>query len=153
MRAGSMILETQQGRPYFRHSSAQWYGEVVFGEHCSLWCNSVIRSEMYSVSIGAYSNIQDFVMIHVGDRGPSRIGSYCSIAHRAVIHGAAIGDNCLVGVGSILMDGCEVGENSIIGAKVCLPAGTKIPSGVLSPAGPANKSVYATTVSPINSMR
>jgi len=111
----------------FHHPTALVYGKVSFGEGCSLWAYSVIRSEINEVCVGKYTNIQDFVMIHVGDKTPVIIGDYCSIAHRAVIHGASIGNNCLIGVGAIIMDGCKIGDNSIVGAGVYLPAKTIIP--------------------------
>jgi carbonic anhydrase/acetyltransferase-like protein (isoleucine patch superfamily) len=111
----------------YQHETARVYGDVEIGEGSSLWINAAIRSEMHSVRIGAYTNIQDFVMIHVGARTSTLIGDYCSIAHHAVVHGATIGNNCLVGVGAIVMDGCVIGDNSIIGAAAYLAPGARIP--------------------------
>ncbi len=111
----------------FIHSTALHFGDVRIGNNASLWPYSVIRAEMHHVQIGAYTNIQDHVMIHVGEKTPTVIGDYCSITHRAVIHGANIGDCCLIGIGAIVMDGCVIGENSIIDAGVMLPANTIIP--------------------------
>lgn len=75
-------------------------------------------------------------MIHVGDKTDSIIGDYCSVAHRSVIHGAKVGDNCLIGVGAILMDGCVVGDNSIIGAGSYLPPGTIVPENSIVQGNP-----------------
>lgn len=113
---------------YFSHPTALVYGDVSIQENSSLWINSVIRAENHKVEIGKYTNIQDFVMIHVGMRTPVKIGDYCSITHRVVIHGATIGDNTLIGIGAIIMDGCQIGDNCIIGSGVCVKEKTKIPS-------------------------
>jgi len=111
----------------YQHETARVYGEVELLQGTSLWINAAIRAEAHRVCVGEYTNIQDFVMIHVGARTDTVIGSYCSIAHHAVVHGARIGDNCLIGVGAIVMDGCVVGENSIVGAATYLPPGAIVP--------------------------
>lgn len=92
----------------------QVYGEVAIGEGSSLWPNVVIRAECQRVSIGRNSNIQDFTMIHVGYDDATVIGDLCSITHRAVIHGATIEDDCLIGIGAILMDGVVIGRGSLV---------------------------------------
>lgn len=122
----------------FQHPTALVYGQVTIEEGSSLWAYSVIRSEINEVRIGKYTNIQDFVMIHVGDKTPVVIGDYCSIAHRAVIHGASIGNNCLIGIGAIIMDGCQIGDNSIISAGAYLPAKTIIPKNSIVSGNPAS---------------
>lgn len=124
-------------RRIFKHPSVYVYGEVEIGKGSSLWTYSVIRAEMHSVKIGEFVNIQDFCMIHVGDRTDSIIGDFCSIAHRAVIHGATIGNNCLVGVGAIVMDGCVIGDNSIIGAGCYLAPGMVVPENSIVQGNPA----------------
>ena len=121
------MIDQQINNIAFQHPTALVYGKVKIGEGSSLWPYSVIRSEIQEVIIGKFTNIQDFVMIHIGDRTPTIIGDYCSITHRAVIHGASIGNHCLVGVGAIIMDGCRIGDNSIIAAGAVLPAKTIIP--------------------------
>jgi carbonic anhydrase/acetyltransferase-like protein (isoleucine patch superfamily) len=92
----------------------QAYGHFSIGEGSSLWPNVVIRAECQHVSIGRNSNIQDFTMIHVGYDDPTVIGDFCSITHRAVIHGCTIEDDCLIGIGAILMDGAVIGRGSIV---------------------------------------
>ncbi len=96
--------------------TAQIYGSVEIGEGSSLWPYAVIRAEAHTVRIGRMSNLQDHVMVHVGDRASTIVGDHCSIGHRAVLHGCRIGDNCLVGIGATVMDGADIGENSIIAA-------------------------------------
>jgi carbonic anhydrase/acetyltransferase-like protein (isoleucine patch superfamily) len=92
----------------------QIYGRVAIGEGSSLWPNSVIRAECQHVSIGRSTNIQDFTMIHVGYDDATVIGDFCSITHRAVIHGCTIEDDCLIGIGAIVMDGAVIGRGSIV---------------------------------------
>lgn len=81
--------------PAFIHPTALIYGKVLIGKGCSVWPYAVMRAESTKIRIGEYSNIQDFAMIHVGTDEPTRIGANCSITHRATVHGATIGDNCL----------------------------------------------------------
>lgn len=77
--------------------------------------------------IGAYTNIQDFAMLHIGDGTPTLIGSHCSITHHCTIHGCTIGDNCLIGINATIMDGCVIGDNCIIAGHAFLKEGTVIP--------------------------
>ena len=109
------------------HPSASIYGNVRLGQSCSVWCNAVIRAETGVVSIGPGSNIQDFVMIHVGLEHGTVVGADCSITHHATLHGCTIGDNVLVGIGATIMDGCHVGANSIVAGHCLLKEGTIIP--------------------------
>jgi carbonic anhydrase/acetyltransferase-like protein (isoleucine patch superfamily) len=114
-------------QPAFVHDSAHLYGKVHVGRHASIWINVVARAEHKEIRIGEYTNIQDFVMLHIGDRTPTIIGSHCSITHHCTIHGCTIGDNCLIGINSTIMDGCVIGENSIIAGHTILKEGTVIP--------------------------
>ncbi len=111
----------------FVHPSALFFGEVALGAASSVWPYVVARSEMHRISIGAYTNIQDFVMIHEGWETPTVVGAYCSITHRVTLHGCTIGDNCLIGIGATIMDGAVVGENSIVGEHALVRAGVVIP--------------------------
>lgn len=111
----------------FVHPSALLFGQLSLDEGTSIWPYAVARAEMHAITIGAYSNIQDFVMIHVGYDHPTVVGSYCSITHRATLHGCTIGDNCLVGIGATIMDGAVIGENSIVGEHALVRAGFNAP--------------------------
>lgn len=113
--------------PAYVHDTAHLYGKVTVEEHASIWANVVARAEHKQIVIGAYTNIQDFVMLHIGDRTDTIIGSHCSITHHCTIHGCTIGDNCLVGINATIMDGCVIGDNSIIGGHTFLKEGTIIP--------------------------
>ena len=113
--------------PAFIHPTAQIYGKVRIGRDASLWPYTVVRSEFYAVEIGPMTNIQDFVMIHIGGNCGTSIGAHCSITHHCTIHGCTIGDNCLIGINATIMDGCRIGENSIVAGGAFLKEGTEIP--------------------------
>ncbi len=115
----------------FRAPGVQIYGRVTIAEHVSLWPHAVIRAEAQEVRIGRFTNLQDFAMIHVGYDAPTVIGEFCSITHRATIHGATIGDHCLVGIGATIMDGAVIGKGSIVGGGALVPEGKVFPPGVV----------------------
>ena len=123
--------------PAFIHESALVYGHVTIGEGSSLWPYVVIRSEMHEVVIGKRTNIQDFVMIHVGNATPTIIGDNCSITHHVTVHGAEIGDNCLIGINATLMDGAKVGANSIVAGHSIVTEGTEFPPNSIIAGSPA----------------
>ncbi|MFX6330628.1 gamma carbonic anhydrase family protein, partial [Acinetobacter baumannii] len=83
--------------------------------------------EVHEVVIGPRSNVQDFVMIHVGNSGGTIVGADCSITHHVTLHGCTLGDNVLVGIGATIMDGCVIGENSIIAGGSFLKENTIVP--------------------------
>jgi len=116
-------------RPAYVDPTARIYGTVSAGEASSFWPYSVIRAEGAAVRIGRCCNIQDGVVVHVGGGRGTTIGDYCSIAHRAVVHGAEIGDDCLIGIGAVVMDGAKIGRRSVVGAMALVPPGTEIPEG------------------------
>ena len=111
----------------FVHPSALFYGDVSLGTGASVWPHAVARAEMHHITIGDYTNIQDFVMLHVGYGTPTVIGAYCSITHHVTLHGCTIGDNCLIGIGATVMDGAVIGENSIVGEHALVRPGVVIP--------------------------
>jgi carbonic anhydrase/acetyltransferase-like protein (isoleucine patch superfamily) len=116
-------------RPAYVDPTARIYGRVSAGKGCSFWPYSVIRAEGAAVRIGRCCNIQDGAVIHVGGGRGTTIGDYCSIAHRAVVHGAEVGDDCLIGIGAVVMDGARVGRRCLVGAMALVPPGTVIPEG------------------------
>jgi carbonic anhydrase/acetyltransferase-like protein (isoleucine patch superfamily) len=107
--------------------TARLFGVVSLGEGSSVWPYAVVRAEKHAVIVGAYSNLQDGVIIHIGGKHGTRVGEWCSIGHRATLHGATVEDNCIVGVGATLMDGVVIGRNSIVAGHAFLPEGTVIP--------------------------
>lgn len=111
-------------------------GDVKIGAKSSVWFGAVIRGDMASVTIGEKTNIQDNATVHVGLK-PCKIGSGVTVGHNAVVHSATIGDNVLVGMGSVVLDEAVIGENSIIGAGAVVTGGTVIPPNSLVVGTPA----------------
>jgi carbonic anhydrase/acetyltransferase-like protein (isoleucine patch superfamily) len=106
---------------------AQLYGKISVGDGSSLWYNVVARAECHEIAIGRTTNVQDFVMIHVGYDDATRIGDFCSITHHATLHGCTIGDACLVGVNAVIMDGAVIGAGSIVAGGAAVPEGKVFP--------------------------
>ena len=97
-------------------------GDVVLGEGCSVWYNSVLRGDVQPIRIGARTNIQDLSMVHVTSfTHATTIGEDVTVGHRVILHGCTIGNRVLVGMGAIVMDGVVIGEDSIIGAGAAEP--------------------------------
>ena len=117
--------------------SAQMYGRVTLREGSSIWCNAVIRCEAAHVDIGAFSNVQDFVMIHTDPGRPVVVGSHCSITHHATLHGCTIGDNVLIGINATVYGGAVIGDNSIVGQHAYVKDGTLIPPNSIVVGSPA----------------
>ncbi len=103
-------------------------GDVVLGDEASIWYGTVVRGDVGAIRIGARTNVQDLCVLHVITGLPGlMIGSEVTIGHRAVLHGATIGDRCLIGMGSVLLDGCEIGEESLVAAGSLVRGGTIVP--------------------------
>ena len=108
--------------------SAQVIVDVEIGEDSSVWMCVVIRGDVNTIRIGRRSNVQDGTIVHVmKDTHPTVIGDNVTIGHGAVVHGCTIEDQCLVGMGAILLNGVVVGSGSIIAAGTLLPEGTHVP--------------------------
>ena len=114
--------------PAFIHETARIYGKVRVEKDVSFWPNTVVRAENFEVVIGEGTNIQDFTMIHIGGSTGTYIGAHCSITHHCTIHGATIGDNCLIGINATIMDGAVIGNNCIVAGGSFLKEGTIIPN-------------------------
>lgn len=112
----------------FIADSAQVIGDVVLGAGASIWFNAVLRGDVNSIRIGERTNIQDCSVVHVTlNKWPTVIGSDVTVGHRAVIHGATVGDHCLIGMGSVVLDGAELSEFVLVGAGALVPPGMKVP--------------------------
>jgi carbonic anhydrase/acetyltransferase-like protein (isoleucine patch superfamily) len=109
--------------------SAQVLGDVVLGEHTSIWMNAVIRGDVNSIRIGSHTNVQDCAVLH-GMRYvyPVIVGDYVTIGHNATVHGCVIEDTCLIGMGAVILNNAHIGEGSIIAAGALIPENTKIPA-------------------------
>ncbi|MEM8800245.1 MAG: gamma carbonic anhydrase family protein [Pseudomonadota bacterium] len=100
--------------PSLVHETALIFGRVRLDRGVSVWPYVVMRAEMHAIEIGEDTNIQDFVMVHVGAMTPTIVGANCSITHRATIHGCKIGENTMIGIGATIMDGAVIGRNSVV---------------------------------------
>ncbi|KPJ98609.1 MAG: hypothetical protein AMS20_16255 [Gemmatimonas sp. SG8_28] len=106
-------------------------GDVSIGRDASVWYNCVVRGDMAPITIGESTNLQDLSMVHVDEDVPCAIGARVGVGHRAVLHGCAVEDECLVGMGAILLNRVRVGTGSVIGAGAVLPEGMEVPPGSL----------------------
>lgn len=91
-------------------------GDVTVGENVNIWYGVVARGDSSSISIGDNSNIQDNCVLHNDPGLPLSVGKNCVIGHGAILHSCTVEDNCLVGMGSVLLNGCVIGEGSLVGA-------------------------------------
>ena len=107
--------------------NASLIGRVKIGENSSVWFNTVLRGDMETITIGNESNIQDLSMGHADPGFPLVLGNRVTIGHHCVLHGCKIGDDCLIGMGAIVMNGVRIGRGSIIGAGAVLLEGMEIP--------------------------
>jgi carbonic anhydrase/acetyltransferase-like protein (isoleucine patch superfamily) len=113
----------------FVDQSAQVIGDVELGEASSIWMNCVLRGDVHWIRVGRRTNVQDGTIVHVmSGTHPTAIGDDVTIGHGAIVHGCTLKDRILVGMGAILLNGVEVGEDSIVAAGTLLPEGTRIPA-------------------------
>lgn len=126
----------QKSGPFFDHPMYQGShvvieGDVRFGEQTSVWHNAVIRTESAPVTIGEATNIQDGCIIHTDPDFPVEIGNEVTVGHRAIVHGAVIEDDCLIGMGAIILNGAHIKKGCLIGAGALVPEGKTIEEGSL----------------------
>lgn len=106
-------------------------GDVTVGAESGVWYTTVVRADFAPIRIGARSNLQDGCVVHADPGFPATIGDGVTVGHRAVVHGCTVGDDVLVGMGAVLMNGVEVGAGSLIAAGAVLTQGTVVPPGSL----------------------
>jgi carbonic anhydrase/acetyltransferase-like protein (isoleucine patch superfamily) len=112
--------------------SAQIIGDVVLGEHASIWMNAVLRGDVHSIRVGAHSNIQDCSVLHgMKEQYGVFIGEHVTVGHSVTLHGCTVGDRCLIGMGTIILNGAVIGEGSIIAAGTLIPEKTIVEPGSL----------------------
>ena len=107
--------------------SAQIIGDVILGEHASVWMNAVLRGDVHAIRVGHYSNIQDCSVLHgMKEKYGVFLGDYVTVGHAAILHGCTIEDRCLIGMGSIILNGAHIGAGSIIAAGTLIAEKTKV---------------------------
>jgi len=106
-------------------------GDVTIGDKSSVWHNAVLRGDVNKLIIGENSNIQDLCVIHCADEKGTVVGNNVTVGHGAILHACDIKDNCLIGMGAVVLDGVIVGKNSIVGANALVPPNMIIPENSL----------------------
>lgn len=140
---GAKILPIRGTAPIFGQEcylahGACIIGDVVIGDHCSVWFNAVLRGDVNSIRIGNNVNIQDGAVLHtLYGKSTVEIGNYVSLGHNVIVHGARIEDYALIGMGAVVMDNAVVGTGSIVAAGAVVLAGTQIPPYTLWAGTPA----------------
>ncbi|MEO0078434.1 MAG: gamma carbonic anhydrase family protein [candidate division WOR-3 bacterium] len=137
-----MIIELEGSTPQiapdvFIAANATVIGQVTVGRGSSIWFGTVVRGDMAPITIGADTNIQDLSMVHVDYDTPTVIGNRVVVGHRAIIHGATVEDDCIIGMGAILLNRSRVGAGSIVAAGAVLREDFVVPPGSLVAGVPA----------------
>jgi carbonic anhydrase/acetyltransferase-like protein (isoleucine patch superfamily) len=130
----------QLGKNCYIAETAVIIGDVIAGDDCSFWFNVIIRGDVNSIRIGNKVNIQDGTVLHtLFERSVIEMGDNISVGHNAVIHGAEIHNNVLIGIGAIILDNSVIGENSIIAAGAVVLTGTIVEPGSIYAGIPAKR--------------
>ena len=119
------------GRSVFIAKGAVVLGDVTLGDFSSVWFNAVLRGDINRIIVGHHTNIQDNSVLHLADELECVLGNYVTVGHGAIVHACTVHDEVLVGMGSTILDGAIIGEQSLIGARALVPPGVKIPPGSL----------------------
>jgi carbonic anhydrase/acetyltransferase-like protein (isoleucine patch superfamily) len=121
----------------FVASNAVVTGDVTLGEDVGIWFGCVVRGDDAPLTIGRRTNIQDLTMVHADTGLPNVIGEECTVGHRVVLHGARVGDRCLIGMGSVLLGGSVIGEGAVVAAGAVVREGFEVPPRTLVAGVPA----------------
>jgi carbonic anhydrase/acetyltransferase-like protein (isoleucine patch superfamily) len=121
-------INPRLGERVYVDESAQVIGDVELGDHASVWMCAVVRGDVHSIRIGAYSNIQDNCVVHVfKEQHPTIVADHVTVGHSVTLHGCRIDSYCLIGMGAVVLNDAHVGEESIVAAGTLVPEGMKIP--------------------------
>ncbi len=123
----------------FIAESADIIGDVTLGEDSNIWFNTTLRGDIAPIKVGKGSNIQDGAILHVNHNMPCVVGDNVTVGHGAIIHAATVKDGCLIGMGAILLNECEIGEDSVVGAGSLVTERKKFPPRSLIIGSPARK--------------
>ena len=116
---------------YWVAPDATLIGAVKLEDEASVWWGAVLRGDNELLTVGARSNVQDCSVLHTDIGFPLTIGAGCTIGHSVILHGCTIGDNSLVGMGATILNGARIGRNCLIGANALVPEGKEIPDNSL----------------------
>jgi carbonic anhydrase/acetyltransferase-like protein (isoleucine patch superfamily) len=129
--------EPRLGKGVYIARTAVVLGDVTLGAHSSVWYGAVLRGDINRIVVGHHTNIQDNAVLHLSDMLPCVLGNWVTVGHSAVLHACKIGDEVLVGMGAVVLDGAVIGKQSLIGARALVTQGMKIPPGSLVLGAPA----------------
>jgi carbonic anhydrase/acetyltransferase-like protein (isoleucine patch superfamily) len=125
------------GRGVYLAKTAVVFGDVTLGAHSSVWYGAVLRGDINRIVVGHHSNIQDNAVLHLADHFGCIVGNWVTVGHSAIVHACTVGDETLVGMGAVILDGAVIGRQSLIGARALVTQGMKIPPGSLVLGAPA----------------
>jgi gamma-carbonic anhydrase len=125
------------GRGVYIAKTAVVIGDVTLGVNSSVWYGAVLRGDINRIVVGHHTNIQDNAVLHLADDFPCILGNWVTVGHGAIVHACKVGDEVLVGMGAVILDGAVIGKQSIVGAKALVKQGMKIPPGSLVVGAPA----------------
>lgn len=117
--------------------TASVVGDVTLHAGASVWYGAVLRGDVETIAVGADSNIQDNCTLHADPGFPVSVGARVSVGHNAVVHGATVGDDCLIGMGATVLNGAVIGAGSLVAAQALVPQGMEVPPGSLVAGVPA----------------
>ena len=117
--------------------SAQVIGNVTLGDHTSVWFGVVIRGDTSTISVGKGSNVQDNSVLHADHGMPLVIGEGVTVGHQVMLHGCTVGNNCLIGIGAIVLNGAKIGNNCLVGAGALVTEGKEFSDGSMIIGSPA----------------
>ena len=115
----------------FVASTAVVVGDVTLGARSSVWYQAVLRGDLAPITIGAETNVQDGTIVHVDTGGPCTIGRRVGVGHRVILHGCEVEDECLIGMGSVVLNRVRIGTGSVVAAGAVVPEGMIVPPGSL----------------------
>lgn len=128
---GGVVPELPKDGEYWIAPNAVVAGNVILKKNASIWFGATLRGDNDPIIIGENSNIQDNSVLHTDRGSPLTIGSNVTVGHLVMLHGCTIGDNSLIGIGSIILNGAKIGKNCLIGANVLITEGKEIPDNSL----------------------
>ena len=129
--------EQEGGGAAFLAEDTRIIGKVTLGEDSSIWFGSVLRGDNERIVIGPRTNVQEHTVMHTDMGFPLTVGTGCTIGHRVMLHGCTIGDNSLIGIGAIVLNGVKIGNNCLVGAGALVTEGKEFPDNSLIIGSPA----------------
>src|SRR5436309_5437334 len=132
-----LLKKPELGRGAYIAQGAIVVGDVTIGDFSSVWYNAVLRGDINRIVVGHHTNVQDNAVLHVAEDYPCLLGDYVTVGHSAIAHACTVGNEVLVGMGAIILDGAVIGDQCLIGANALITMGAEIPAGSMVVGHPA----------------